>query len=247
VRPSALAPEELRLLRAAADRVDALASSWSDRGKTYALDGLRFRDVDQTTLQYEHGDDANASGLARVLEPVHPLDPVFDALVDDPRLAEPARDLVGSPGLSLFTDKLNLKRARFGSACRWHQDSPYWAHLSGVWERIDHLPNVLVQLDASSTANGCFVVHTGSHRRGALPGTPDGSTLGPLFTDPLLLDPANECPLALPAGSLVFFHPHLVHGSRANRSDRDRRAVELTYQAAGHRMLKLDRERAVAG
>ena len=43
----------------------------------------------------------------------------------------------------------------------------------------------------------------------------------------------------MPAGSLLFFSPHAVHGSEPNRSDRARRALIYTYQPAGHRMFKL--------
>lgn len=246
VRSRAFGEGELRALRAAADRVTALAHGWKDCGNPYEIDGLRFRDVAGATLQYEHGDSVDTAALARVVEPVHHLDPAFDALVDDPRLGEPARDLVASAQIALFTDKLNLKRARVGSAFRWHQDAPYWAHRPGVWERVDRLANVLIQLDESDVSNGCFRVRVGSHRGGALAGTDDGSVLGPLFTEPAALDGYPVKALALPAGSLVFFHPHLVHGSEANRSERDRRALVLTYQAAGFRMFKLGRAREVA-
>jgi ectoine hydroxylase len=49
--------------------------------------------------------------------------------------------------------------------------------------------------------------------------------------------------MAAPAGSLLFFSPHVVHGSPPNRSDRPRRALIMTYQPAGNRMLKLPRVR----
>ena len=44
----------------------------------------------------------------------------------------------------------------------------------------------------------------------------------------------------MPAGSLVFFSPHSVHGSKPNASDERRRALVLTYQPGGHRMFKVD-------
>ncbi len=236
----------LEKLRTAVARVDTLVAGWETRGRSYRIDGLRFRDVGSTTLQYEHGEPRQVARLPRVVEPAHCLDPELDAVVDDPRLVTAARALVGNAHLSLFTDKLNFKRPRFGSAFRWHQDAPYWAHRPGVWARIDRLPNVLIQLDASDESNGCFCVFAGSHREGALPGMRDGSALGPLFTDPAHLDPAAKRPLALPAGSAVFFHARLVHGSGRNRSKRPRRAYVITYQDAGQRMFKLDRVRAVA-
>jgi ectoine hydroxylase-related dioxygenase (phytanoyl-CoA dioxygenase family) len=44
--------------------------------------------------------------------------------------------------------------------------------------------------------------------------------------------------IEVPAGSLIFFDPHLVHGSQPNRSPLPRRAIVLTYQPAGFPMLK---------
>ena len=72
------------------------------------------------------------------------------------------------------------------------------------------------------------------------------SPLGPLFTDPRCFDASQQVSAAAPAGSLVFFSPHSVHGSEPNRSDRPRRAMVLTYQPAGHAMFKIDRIRNAA-
>ena len=80
-----------------------------------------------------------------------------------------------------MTDKLNLKRPREGSRFRWHQDSPYWAHVCG---HLDRLPNVMVTLDDADASNGCFRLIRGSHRRGMLPGCEGEGVLGPLFTHP---------------------------------------------------------------
>ena len=52
-------------------------------------------------------------------------------------------------------------------------------------------------------------------------------------------------PAAAPAGSLLFFSPHTVHGSRPNTSDLPRRVLVLTYQPGGHRMFKMDAKRGV--
>ena len=158
----------------------------------------------------------------RVVEPVHELDAELDALLDDPRLVEPMRDLVGCEDLAVWTDKLNLKRPREGSGFGWHQDSPYWVHDS---DHVDKLPNVMLTLDAANEANGCFRVVRGSHTLGCLPGTADGSQLGGFFTDPACFDEMAQVNMVVPAGSLVFFSPHAVHGSGPNRSDTPRRAL----------------------
>jgi ectoine hydroxylase-related dioxygenase (phytanoyl-CoA dioxygenase family) len=101
----------------------------------------------------------------------------------------------------------------------------------------------MVALDDATEENGCFRVIRGSHRRGLLPGCEGEGALGPLFTHPREFDLSAQVPAIVPAGSLVFFSPHTVHGSLPNRSDRPRRALVLTYQPAGLRLFKEERVR----
>jgi ectoine hydroxylase-related dioxygenase (phytanoyl-CoA dioxygenase family) len=102
---------------------------------------------------------------------------------------------------------------------------------------------VLVTLDDADLANGCFRLIPGSHRRGMLPGRQGEGALGPLFTRLDQFDERDAVAAALPAGSLVFFSPHSVHGSQPNLSERARRALVLTYQPPDLRLFKVDRIR----
>ena len=223
---------ELEVLRDAAERVRAIAVRLASQGRAYEVDGNRYVDADSVTVQLEH---RPGSPALRVVEPFRELDPVFDQLVDDPRLVDPMRDLVGTERIGLWTDKLNFKPPHEGSGFRWHQDSPYWAH---ACRHLDQLPNVMLALDDADAANGCLRVVRGSHRQGLLPGRQDGGLLDPLFTDPRHFDAQAQVAAELPAGSLVFFSPDTVHGSEPNRSDRMRRAMVLTYQPGGHDQFK---------
>ena len=242
LRPRAFALEEVAALALAAERVVAQAERGIEAsGERYAIDGNRYVEVEldawRSTVQLEH---RTGSVTVRVIEPFHHLDAWFGRLVDDPRIVEPMRALVGSPRVALFTDKLNLKRPREGSAFGWHQDSPYWAHFCA---HLDRLPNVMLALDDAGPENGCLRVIRGSHRAGPLPGRRGEGVLGPLFTHPDHVDVSAQVAAAMPAGSLLFFSPHTVHGSEPNRSDAPRRALVLTYQPAGLRMFKVDRVR----
>lgn len=232
IRPAIFSAAEVAELQEAAELAAARAHEACTGGSTYHLDGKRFVDVGHMTVQYEH---STGSDLIRVIEPVHELAPAFDDLIDDARLVVPMQQLVGADALALWTDKLNLKRPREGSAFGWHQDSPYWVH---DCDHVDQLPNVMVTFDDASEANGCFRVIRGSHRRGCLPGTADGSQLGGFYTDPSEFDEADQVPMAAPAGSAIFFDPHTVHGSLPNRSQQPRRAIVITYQPADFPALK---------
>jgi len=238
VRERVFSEAELAELREAGETVVARAAeAAADEGESYLIDGNRYHEAGGATIQYEH---TPGSRTVRVIEPFHHLHPRFDRLIDDPRIVEPMRALVGAERVSLFTDKINLKRPREGSRFLWHQDSPYWTHACG---HVDRLPNVMVTLDDATKENGCFRVVAGSHRKGSLPGRQGEGELGPLFTDPDCFDESREVLIEVAAGSLVFLSPHTVHGSQRNRSDRRRRALVLTYQPGGNEMFKIPAER----
>lgn len=233
---------ELAALIQAVEDAAALAlarSECAQAASSYVLDGKRFVDLDHITVQFE---PPPFDPAIKVIEPVCDLHPLLDSLLDDPRLTAPMRDILGSESIGLWTNKLNLKRPQAGSGFGWHQDSPYWIH---DCSHVDLLPNVMVVLDDAHRANGCFEVIRGSHREGCLPGTNDGSQLGGFYTDPERFDPAHAVALEVPAGSLIFFDPHIVHGSGPNSSETPRRALILTYQPAGHPTLKSRQVRGI--
>ena len=238
IRKRVFSALEVEDLRAAAERVALRAElAAGEGGRRYEVDGNRYHEAAATTIQFEHGEGRET---IRVIEPFHHLEERIERLIDDPRLVEPMRDLVGSRSVALFTDKLNLKRPREGSRFRWHQDSPYWAHFCA---HLDRLPNAMVALDDATEENGCLRVIAGSHTRGCLPGLQGEGVLGPLFTDPRHFDLSRQVAAVMPAGSILFFSAHSVHGSEPNLSDTPRRACVLTYQPAGHRMFRIAAER----
>lgn len=243
VREAVFDAAELERLRLAAERAVVRAGEAAGRAapeQAYAIDGNRYVEAARSTIQLEHGSD---SSTIRVIEPFHHLDPELDCLLADPRIVDPVCGVLGEERVSLWTDKLNLKRPREGSGFRWHQDSPYWGH---ACNHCDRLPNVMITLDDADRENGCFRLIPGSHRKGFLPGRSDGTRLGPLFTDPAHFDAEQQWLAEVPAGSLVFFDSHIVHGSEPNRSDRARRAMVVTYQPPGHAMFKVEGKREFA-
>ena len=226
--------EETSALCDAAERAVKKAAQLSKQlpARTYIIDDKRFVDVGHITIQFEH---SRNSETIRVIEPVHELDKLLDSLIDDPRLVEPMRILVGAENISLWTDKLNLKRPHEGSGFGWHQDSPYWIH---DCDHVDQLPNVMLTFDNANESNGCLRLIPNSHKQGCLPGTSDGSQLGGFFTSPDHFDESRQVLMAVPAGSLIFFDAHTIHGSLPNESDQPRRAIILTYQPGGFPTLK---------
>ncbi|GAA3987552.1 phytanoyl-CoA dioxygenase family protein [Actinomadura viridis] len=163
---------------------------------------------------------------------------VFADLIRSRRLLEPARRLVGAP-LYLHQFKINTKAAFGGEEWSWHQDFV-------VWHVVDGMPapravNVAVFLDDVTEFNGPVVFIPGSHRHGtAVRGPRSESPRSAQHVDPadFALTPAELTGLVRAhgmdgpkggAGSVVLFHPEIVHGSGSNISPFSRNLLILTY------------------
>ena len=164
------------------------------------------------------------------VEPFAHLSPELETWALDARLVDPAKDVVGKDEVGLFTEKLNVKRAHRGGPIVLHQDFPYWKDTTPV---APHVATAMIFVDDARRDNGCLEVVPGSHSEGQQARRPIGG-FGSLEMDADAFDLARLIPLEVPAGSVVFFGPFLVHRSLPNRSSDDRRALLFSYQPAGH-------------
>jgi hypothetical protein len=226
VREAPFSGVELAELRAAVERVHERVLAASSESAHFLVDDKPYQRVLGSLVKWEWRAELRA---VRSMEPFAHLESGLEALLGDPRLCVPAADLLGELGVSLFTDKLNFKRPG-GSPFPWHQDSPYWAFGCA---HLDRLVSVQLYLDDATHANGCLWMIPGSHAHGFLPTVQDRGALDRLYTDVRSLDLAEPHAIEAPAGSLIFFDGHIVHGSRTNRSPESRRALVLTYQPQG--------------
>ncbi len=213
------------------------AADRDDASPIDVVDNQRYQNVLGSTVKWEW--DSNLRAV-RSMEPTHQLDARLEAMIDDPRLWQPATPVIGCEELSLFSDKLNLKRPG-GAPFPWHQEGPYWAHGA---EQLDKIVNVLTHLDDSSKENGCLWVIPGSHKQGTLEGLKDRGVLGALYTDVDLLD-GEAFPVEVPAGSVLWFHRDLVHGSRSNQGKVGRRVFVIAYQPSGLKRWRVGRNREI--
>ena len=201
------------------------------------IDDKRYQKLLDSTVKWEW-----RAGVAEIrsMEPYHHLDPRLESLIDDPRLWEPAASAIGTREVSLFSDKLNFKRPG-GAPFPWHQEGLYWENGA---EDLESLVSTLTYLDESTKENGCLWVIPGSHKSGNLQGLKDRGVLGALYTAVDLID-GEAVPTELPAGSVLYFHRDLVHGSQSNRSDHSRRVFVVAYQSSGLHRWRIDRKREV--
>jgi hypothetical protein len=230
VRESAFDESELEPLREAVDGVHdqivrAVGTEKSDAIEH--IDDKRYQKILDSSVQWEwRGEVAEI----RSMEPYHHLDERLDRLTDDARLWSPCRPIVRSDDVSLFSDKLNFKRPH-GAPFPWHQDTPYWAFQCN---HLDQLVSVSIYLDRATRENGCIWVIPGSHVHGTLPCYEDRGRQGKLYTDVDRYEGREPVALEAPAGTVMYFHGDLIHGSQSNRSTVQRRALLLTYQPAGY-------------
>ncbi len=239
-RTGVFSAAELDQLREGAENIHAqvlAAAKRDDVPPCDRVDNQRYQSLLGSTVKWEWNENLEA---VRSMEPACHLDPRFEKLVDDPRLWAPTLKIVGTPTLSVFSDKLNVKRPG-GAPFPWHQESPYWAYGA---EALDKLVSVLMYLDDANKENGCLWVIPGSHKHGVLQGLKNRGVLGALYTDVDLLE-REAMPADFPAGSVLYFHPDLVHGSQSNRSNTNRRVFVVAYQPGGLHRWRLNKKREV--
>jgi len=163
------------------------------------------------------------------VEPFAHFEPALRDWGCDPRFTDPMLDLLGVAAVELFTEKLNVKRARVGGPIVLHQDYPYWV---GNSEDASEIATAVLFLDDATRDNGCLEVLPGSHRAGPRAGGGKRG-FGGFELDPASVPDAALVSLEVPAGTVVFFGSLLVHRSAPNHSGGDRRTLLYSYQPAG--------------
>jgi phytanoyl-CoA hydroxylase len=172
-------------------------------------------------FEEEATDQPPPLALNKIGHALHDLDPVFDRVSRQPRLAELARAL-GFRRPLLLQSMYLFKQPHIGGEVGWHQDATYLhtrpSTVTGFW----------IALDDADRDNGCLMALPGGHR-------------GPLrqrfhragealVTDTLDATPWPDTPpvaLEAPRGTLVVLHGLLPHASAPNRSGRPRHAYAL--------------------
>jgi len=220
---------EARELREICDACEALMERiLAERRRTKHPAGAYVFELSRslgTMVKWEKHDPELVHGI----EPFAHLSEELNGWAHDPRLIEPCKDIVGRDDVGLFTEKLNLKRARRGGPVVLHQDYPYWVDTAGDASKV---ATAMLFLDDATVEKGCLEVAPGSHREGEQRRR-SVEGFGSFEMDPEKFDLARLVPLEVPAGSVAFFGAFLVHRSLPNQSDDDRRALLYSYQPAG--------------
>lgn len=184
----------------------------------------------------------------RALHGLHRTEPFFERLVRNPRLLEPARQILGGD-VYVHQFKVNLKAPFRGDVWPWHQDFVFWLHEDGI--PSPGLLNFALFLDDVTEFNGPLYFVPGSHVEGVLAPEQIASdaesepwtagfvarlkyTLGPDAVRALVDAHGMVAPRGR-AGTALLFHPNLVHGSPPNISPYPRRILLVTYNQVANR------------
>jgi len=147
---------------------------------------------------------------------------VFRNLAAHPKLIAVVQELTGSDDLLLFRSTLMFKPAFHGSSHGLHQDSAYWPM------EPPNLVTVSIALNDATPENGCFKVIPKSHLWGMQSWGHIAREQGEQLTDRKeVAEQQTDVPLS--AGSALFFHSLMVHGSGPNTTANSRNTALYAY------------------
>jgi ectoine hydroxylase len=178
----------------------------------------------------------------------HLTDELFGRLTCDRRMLEPAQKILNSD-VYVHQFKINLKAALSGDVWEWHQDYIFWLNEDGV--PSPHLATAAVFLDDVNEFNGPMVFIPGSHNLGVINVKANSGILeqyrdGPEWISNLTADIKYSIPKPMvqelvasrgmeapkgARGSVLLFHPDVIHASSPNISPYDRALVLITYNS----------------
>ena len=147
---------------------------------------------------------------------------VFRDLAQHPKLIAVVQELTGSEDLLLFRSTLMFKPAFHGSSHGLHQDSAYWPM------EPPNLVTVSIALNEATPENGCFKVIPRSHLWGMQSWGHIARQQSADLTDRKeVAEQQMDVPLS--AGSALFFHSLMVHGSGPNTTENPRNTALYAY------------------
>ncbi|MCB0566210.1 MAG: phytanoyl-CoA dioxygenase family protein [Phaeodactylibacter sp.] len=179
----------------------------------------------------------------RALHGCHLRSPVFRRLVRQKRLLEPSRQMLNDEGY-VYQFKINLKQPFNGELWPWHQDFIFWHKKDGM--PLPNALNAVLFLDDCTEFNGSMWFIPNSHHEGLLEPmvkkeTGEGwkNDVGVDLTyqldEPTIARLVEKWGIAAPkgkSGTVLFFHPNLVHASLPNISPLGRSLLIVTYNSA---------------
>jgi ectoine hydroxylase len=172
----------------------------------------------------------------------------FEKFITLPRIVEPAKQLLRDDELYVFQTKCNLKQPIYGGIYNWHQDFGHWQH-DGI--PTPQMVTSLLMVDDATELSGCLYFLPGSHKLGVLEtqsevltatmniwAIPGRDLIGAMQK---LGDPV---PVKGKAGTIVIFHPNLLHASGHNLSRYSRWHIFTVFNCISNKQRPVANPRA---
>lgn len=175
---------------------------------------------------------------------MHTYNEPYARLVRHPRTLGPVKQILDDE-VYVFQIVVNFKAPFAGDQWPWHQDYPTYHFDDGM--PAPRAVNVLVFLEDVNYFNGPLMLVPGSHKSVfPLPEVDTQKTsyparwLGDQHVGPLARANGIVAPTG-PAGSVVFAHTNIVHGSGPNMSPWGRTMVSLTLNSLENKITESKR------
>lgn len=185
---------------------------------------------------------------------------IMKNLVRHPRLLEPGQQIIANQ-VYIHQFKINNKAAFVGDVWEWHQDYIFWLKEDGI--PACELTNAVIFLDEVNDFNGPLLLIPASHHENlidvqakqnlSLDGNANVAWISNLTADlkytlqrPTISRLVSQHGIVAPkgpAGSVLFFHPNIVHGSSPNMSPFDRALLLITYNSVENVPVPLEKQR----
>jgi len=149
---------------------------------------------------------------------------LLDFLLDE-HVLDLVEQLIG-PNIGLWSSHFISKEPKVGRPTPWHSDAGYW---KGRFEQFTGLVTIWLAIDPTDKENGCMRVIPGTHR------TEDGEYVdidAAANTFARELAGVNEDEAVyfkLNPNECSFHDSRLIHGAKANTSDRRRAGYTMRY------------------
>jgi Phytanoyl-CoA dioxygenase (PhyH) len=170
------------------------------------------------------------------LDTIHFRDPrLLEFLLGD-ELLDLVEPLVGTD-IGLWSSHFITKAPRTGKATPWHEDSAYW---QGRISTMIGLCTVWLALDEATPENGSMAVIPGSHTSGcsAYEAVDRDRNIFATQIKSELVDEAQAVYFSLHPNECSLHEARIIHGARANTSDKRRAGYTVRYFPATSRITE---------
>lgn len=133
--------------------------------------------------------------------------------------------LIG-PDIGLWSSHFISKEPKTGRPTPWHTDAGYW---KGRFDAFTGIVTVWLAIDRSDEGNGCMRVIPGTHRDEDGEYIPVDAAANTFARELQNVDESSAVYFELDPNECSLHDSRLVHGARANTSDRRRTGYTMRY------------------